>query len=95
MVENNGTIIRQITNINPDSDSVNIFPASDNYINFINYILYHDRFPQIMMDNWGDSSGNIPNFITLDFNVYLNKVSTWIYFKGNLQFIDLEGVTYE
>ncbi len=88
LVENNGTIIREIVEVEGESpnQTVRIIPATDNYKDIIMYILYEDRFPRVL-DQFKNIYGDIPELVSFRFKVYLNKNTFWIYFSGNFQYV--------
>ncbi len=82
----NGTMIKQITNIEgkPPHQVIQVLPAEENYMNLTKYIITHNYVPAIFRENFGDVS---PDDQVFTFRLYLNQESYLINFYGNFQFL--------
>ncbi len=77
----NGTIIKQITEINETGQKVQILSTEENYNNLVTYLLKHKYFKAILNEYFG----SVPAFGKFTFALFLNRKNYLIHFIGDLR----------
>ncbi len=77
----NGTIVKQIVEINETSGELMVLTAEENYKNLVFYLLRH-KYLRLILETY---FGTIPKYGEFTFKLNLNRNSYLINFKGDLR----------
>ncbi len=81
----NGTIVKQITEINETTGELTVLSAEENYKNIVFYLLRHKYIKTIITKYFG----TVPKYGEFTFQLDLNNNSYLIHFKGDLRNISI------